>query len=107
VTTVDEIKAEVDRLDGLLSAAKVHLAVVTQTGLHVDGIRDPSAPCTAFVTGDPAGTCQTDGHYICDECIERATCSGCGERPSRCECPVEPDEAPIDAFERALMRGAT
>lgn len=42
----------------------------------IPGNRDPSAPCTAF---DPRpwlqndwNDCQTDGHYLCDECAHRA-----------------------------------
>jgi len=52
------------------------------------GVRDPEYPCEAFNPGEPAGTeCETDGHYICDECIERASCDcGCGNRPSQCAC---------------------
>lgn len=50
------------------------------------GVRDPENPCEAFQPGKPGGTCETDGHYICDECTERATCADCGNRPMYCEC---------------------
>lgn len=38
---------------------------------HVDGVRDDDAPCTGFKLGpcSGAGTCQTDGHYVCQECV--------------------------------------
>ena len=54
-----------------------------------DNVRDPDYPCTGFVSGEPTprGRCSTDGHYMCDECVERATCDGgCGKRPTYCEC---------------------
>ena len=31
-------------------------------------IRDQNNPCYDFQPGEPKGTCQTDGHYICAEC---------------------------------------
>lgn len=46
--------------------------------LGTPGVRDPDAPCEGF---DPnkstrnlllRGTCDTDGHYLCHECIHRA-----------------------------------
>lgn len=52
------------------------------------GIRDVDAPCEAFQLGEPrGGTCETDGHYICAECVEispkvlrrrRDLCEECG-----------------------------
>jgi len=52
------------------------------------GIRDVDAPCDTFQPGDPGhGNCQTDGHYICVECIKidprtlrtrRDECEECG-----------------------------
>jgi hypothetical protein len=66
-----------------------------------DGVRDPDAPCTAFHNGKPAGLCETDGHYLCDECMERASCSGCGRRPMSCECDFDFDE-----HYNATLRGA-
>ena len=59
---------------------------------HVDRIRDPNAPCESFRLGapEPHATCQTDGHYVCDDCVSRASCArGCGKRPSQCECAEE------------------
>lgn len=52
------------------------------------GVRDPEFPCEGFEPGKPtiSGRCETDGHYVCDECVERATCGGCGKRPTQCEC---------------------
>ena len=60
------------------------------------GIRDVDAPCESFVpTGAPyelslgGGDCETDGHYICKECVHislstlRARldqCRECGEK---------------------------
>lgn len=52
----------------------------------VDGVRDDDHPCAAFVLGKPQGDCSTDGHYMCDECTERASCDRCGERPMYCAC---------------------
>lgn len=34
------------------------------------GIRDVDAPCDVFEPGMPGGgRCDTDGHYICVECV--------------------------------------
>ncbi|MGH9462243.1 MAG: hypothetical protein ACRD1X_13555 [Vicinamibacteria bacterium] len=61
-----------------------------RTIVGMDGVRDPEAPCEVFRNGTPFGRCETDGHYLCDECVERATCEGgCGRRPSQCECAEE------------------
>jgi len=52
------------------------------------GVRDEKA---AADPGAPHGDCSTDGHYMCDECKERATCGGgCNKRPMHCECKEEP-----------------
>lgn len=61
--------------------------------LYMDGVRDPDAPCEEFVRGKPGpfGDCETDGHYICDECVRRDTCEGCGWRTTQCECEEETD----------------
>jgi hypothetical protein len=52
------------------------------------GIRDPDALCEAFRPGEPGkGRCDTDGHYMCEECAEislrelrrrRELCEECG-----------------------------
>ena len=56
-----------------------------RTMLGMDGVRDPGSLCDAFTTGTPTGDCETDGHYLCDECERRATCDcGCGSRPVHC-----------------------
>lgn len=34
----------------------------------LDGVRDVDAPCVAFRNGTPRGECESDGHYICQEC---------------------------------------
>jgi hypothetical protein len=65
---------------------ELHAYANGRTILGMDGVRDPESLCDAFARGTPAGTCDTDGHYLCDECRERATCAGCGYRPTRCEC---------------------
>lgn len=33
--------------------------------------RDPDFPCPSreFEPGEPAGDCDTDGHYMCAECV--------------------------------------
>jgi hypothetical protein len=62
-----------------------------RTTLGQEGVRDPEHPCDAFCPGRPAGSCATDGHYLCDECTERDTCEdGCGKRSIACECPPAP-----------------
>jgi hypothetical protein len=59
--------------------------------MGMPGVRDPENPCEAFRTGRPDGDCGTDGHYLCDECSERATCAdGCGNRPMHCDCEGGP-----------------
>lgn len=80
--------AELRAAEEALDRARHRLAVA-KGPTHVDGVRDPDAPCVEFRLGRPDGTCETDGHYICDECIHRATCDGCGKRPAHCECPTE------------------
>lgn len=42
----------------------------------IPGIRDTDNPCTGYsprkrLLGDHAAECQTDGHYLCKECIFR------------------------------------
>lgn len=59
--------------------------------MGMPGVRDPEYPCEGFSPGEPErhgwGACETDGHYMCDECTERASCDcGCGNRPSQCAC---------------------
>lgn len=29
------------------------------------GVRDPAYPCDAYDPGTPAGSCESDGHYLC------------------------------------------
>jgi hypothetical protein len=53
------------------------------------GVRDPDAPCAEFEPGEPAGRCDTDGHYMCRECVHGHFCETCGEIDTRCECPVD------------------
>lgn len=80
------------------------------------GIRDVDAPCDAFQPAgkpfEPAegnGDCETDGHYICSECVhisQRAMrlrqdlCEDCGakmERTKRGEsCPNGCDDVTIN-----------
>jgi len=57
---------------------------------HLNGIRSVDEPCVEFVNGTPGGNCETDGHYLCEECSRRASCTVCGLRPVRCECRVSP-----------------
>lgn len=37
------------------------------------GLRDRDAPCAGFESGTPLGECETDGHYLCDECINKGS----------------------------------
>lgn len=89
VDTIDQVKAALASAEAEAANHRVRLAVLTSVGTHVDGVRDPENPCTSFKLGKPTdrGTCLTDGHYVCDDCTERATCEGCGFRPSDCHCP--------------------
>ncbi len=59
------------------------------------GVRDPGAPCRDFVPGEPVGRCDTDGHYMCRECVHGRFCETCDQIEARCECPVddEPEQA--------------
>ena len=56
------------------------------------GVRsiNPGENCTDFEPIFPKhsgrGDCDTDGHYLCDECAHRKTCPGCGLRPIHCDC---------------------
>lgn len=64
-------------------------AVNGRAGLGTPGMRDPGLPCAGFDPGEPEANaiCETDGHYLCDECVGRASCEcGCGNRPSQCAC---------------------
>jgi hypothetical protein len=96
---IERLRAEVAAHEQSLEQKRLRLAVLAHEGFGVKGIRDPESPCTMFDPGDPPmfsfADCETDGHYLCDECTQRATCpGGCGKRPSRCECPEEPEEHP-------------
>lgn len=89
LSEINQLKSEVAEHESELEKKRVRLAQVTREGFGVTGIRDPEHPCTAFVEGVPdrGGDCETDGHYVCDECTRRMTCEGCGHRPIHCECP--------------------
>lgn len=53
------------------------------------GVRDPECPCEEFEPGTPGGqrgTCLSDGHYMCLECVH-LWLHQCGCRMHRCECP--------------------
>lgn len=81
--STQEIVERGQRWDRLIAEINGHPLVGT------DGIRDVNAPCEMFENGTPSvgNTCETDGHYVCDDCAHRATCEGCGRRPTHCECP--------------------
>jgi hypothetical protein len=66
------------------------------------GVRDPDAPCTEFEPGEPAGRCETDGHYMCRECVHGRFCETCGEIDARCECPD--DEQPETYGDLVVIR---
>lgn len=38
-------------------------------GCGVEGIRDSFHPCELYQIGVAQGTCHTDGHYLCAECV--------------------------------------
>jgi len=47
-----------------------------------------------FSEGTPAGTCNTDGHYLCRECSHAIPfCAGCDYQPSQCECEERAERA--------------
>jgi len=78
----------------LLAWAQLVAVVNDRTFVGLDGVRDPAAICEMFENGPlhgGDGRCETDGHYLCDECVHRATCDGCHRRPSQCEC-IDEDE---------------
>lgn len=42
------------------------------------GGRDPEYPCAMFEPGTPAGSdCNTDGHYMCRECVHAPKACAC------------------------------
>lgn len=86
---IEKARADLDSASAEAEKARLRLLLLTTDRTHVNGVRDPEHPCTSFVLGEPepVATCETDGHYICDECVHRKTCStGCGQRPSLCTC---------------------
>jgi len=88
IAEIQALEVEAERTAEAARQARRRLIIAQGLGFGAPGIRDPEAPCEAFAPGEPSGDCLTDGHYLCDECRERATCEGgCGRRPSQCECP--------------------
>lgn len=86
---IDNARAELAEAEAQAEKARLRVLLLTTDRTHVNGVRDPEHPCTSFVLGEPEpfATCETDGHYICDECVHRKTCpTGCGQRPSQCAC---------------------
>ncbi len=75
----ERVRADLDRVP------RLRLQVV-----GVRGVRDPDSPCDTFEPGEPAGDCQTDGHYMCHECELAKLCETCRQIDDRCECPPEP-----------------
>jgi len=57
-------------IDRLLAAAP---PAETQPRFGAPGVRDPEFPCDQFDPGMPeiGNTCETDGHYLCQECGRR------------------------------------
>ncbi len=61
----------------LFTAALFHLEKeqygmpITWVPAGTPGIRDVDHPCDVFEPGVPNGTgsCQSDGHYLCQECV--------------------------------------
>ena len=73
----------------LLDWRRLELEVNGHAFVGKAGLRDPEAPCEMFEPGEPAsrGGCDTDGHYLCDECVfialrelrrRRDQCEMCG-----------------------------
>lgn len=59
-----------------------------RTAIGMPGVRDPESPCELFTPGEPSSTsgCDSDGHYICEECLHLKVCPDCGVRSVQCEC---------------------
>ena len=45
------------------------IAIKMRSRIGDDGVRDPEYPCHEFKRGIPDGLCDSDGHYLCNECI--------------------------------------
>ncbi len=95
MTDFEAMRREIADAESALQEKRIRLAVLSHEGFGQTGIRDPDNICTAFVEGKPSmhgGDCDTDGHYLCDECERRKTCEGgCGYRPTGCECKDGPN----------------
>lgn len=100
VTMVEDTIALTDHATELRQAPGKRWLAVVKTLLDQ---HDPNAPCDRFVEGKPSGLCETDGHYRCDECRERASCPECNKRPSKCTC-LRPTPGDIRAM-KAYSRG--
>jgi hypothetical protein len=71
----------------LLLWAMLEASVNGRSLIGTPGVRDPEAPCEQFSPGRNAGLCETDGHYLCDECSECVPrCFNCKRVPRYCEC---------------------
>ncbi len=83
-----QLAAQIAADEQTIVVKRRRLLALTGGGFGANGVRDPEYPCAAFVGGSPTtrGECQTDGHYMCNECELRATCEWCGHRPTQCEC---------------------
>jgi hypothetical protein len=88
------------------------------------GIRDVDAPCEDFSpVGEPfersagGGSCVTDGHYICSECVHISLaevrrredrCQGCGAALDRDGCSARCDQPWVpDVLAPTLTGGAS
>ncbi len=66
------------------------------------GVRDVDAPCDVFEPGESGhGPCETDGHYLCVECVHidlatlrrrRDQCEDCGAKLERVRTGYGPED---------------
>jgi hypothetical protein len=43
------------------------------------GVRDPDFPCEQYCPGNPTGDCETDGPYLCHQCVNKQPDTESGE----------------------------
>ncbi len=77
-------------------AISIHFAEDVFGPVGIDGERDPESVCRVFEIGpaDRQADCETDGHYLCKECvhsIHRTDGHTC-RWPSDCPGPGKPEE---------------
>jgi hypothetical protein len=72
-------RGDEDALKEVLQVVSVGVAcleqhgIIERKGLGDPGVRDPDAICEEFFPGKPSetGSCEGDGHYLCEECLAK------------------------------------